>query len=307
MERMAKTDFSGERDEFEISPDQADRRLDRVLRARYSSVPLGAIMKGIRKGQVRVNGARASGETRLEHGDRVTTPWVKDEPKTKAVVSRTQLETIYKDENIWCVNKPPGLLSQPDRSTDESVVTAAWAELAWDRDDFRPAVVHRLDRNVSGAMIIALRAPILRTLSELIRLNEIKKTYRAIVVGRIDEPGEINVPLLKNESDNTVSVSDDGRESLTRYRPIAFGSGLTLVELDLVTGRPHQARVHMAHIGHPIVGDSKYGKKSASENSKRLFLHSYSLELPKLTDLPTELRGKKFIAPMPKDFDKTLT
>lgn len=300
---MAVSDI---RDEFEASGDQADRRLDRVLRARYPSVPLGVIMKGIRKGKVRVNGAKASGETRLERGDSVATPWEKPESKAMGVVSRMTLETVYRDEDIWCVNKPPGLLSQPDRRTDESVVTLAWAALSWERDDFRPAVVNRLDRNVSGAMIIALNAPILRALSELIRQGEIGKIYRAIVLGELCGEGEVDAPLLKNESDNTVSVDASGKKSLTRYRAIAAGGGFTLVELELVTGRPHQARVHLSHLGHPILGDVKYGPGGIASGPQRLYLHSHRIELPNSPSLPDNLRGRKLTAPTPREFDKII-
>jgi 23S rRNA pseudouridine955/2504/2580 synthase len=178
------------------------------------------------------------------------------------------------------------------------VITRAWSKLSWTRTDFRPALIHRLDRNVSGVMVIALTAPILRRLSELMREGLILKIYRAVVEGAPPESGEVDLPLLKDEARNEVSVDAQGRRALTRYRVLRRGGGRSLVELELLTGRPHQARVHMSSIGHPITGDAKYGGGRAG----RLFLHAYSLSFPDLPGLPEELRGAAITSEPPPEF-----
>ena len=294
---------------FSVTSDQADRRLDRVLRGLFGDVPLGAIMKAVRTGSVRVNGARKDIGYRLEAGDIVATPWalgsvssVPAQPKSKGAEA---LRTVFKNDSIWCVDKPAGLLSQPDKSSSDSVITRAWSELAWSRTDFKPALIQRLDRNVSGVMAIALDAPTLRALSALMRDGMIKKIYRAVVSGEPPISGEIDLPLAKDEQNNSVYVDrTSGKPALTRFVTLRSGGGLSLVELELVTGRPHQARVHLAAIGHPILGDFKYFKQKTRDRDKgdRLFLHALSITLPDDDALPSEIRAKTFAAPMPRQF-----
>ena len=278
----------------------------RVLRGLFGDVPLGAIMRGIRKGQVRLNGEKTTGCERLSEGDTVETPW--GEGATVDVSSKDRqyeyppLTTLYRDGDVWCVEKEAGLLSQPDRSGGDSLITRAWAELSWIRRDFRPALIHRLDRNVSGVVAIALNAPVLRTLARLMREGHIKKIYRALVWGSAPAFGEIANSLYKDERENKVYVDERGREALTRYRRISGGGRVSLVELELVTGRPHQARVHLASIGHPIVGDTKYGHKNTGDEASRLMLHAYSLSFPEDLDLPERLRGLMVESPLPRAF-----
>jgi 23S rRNA pseudouridine955/2504/2580 synthase len=293
---------------FAATPDQEGRRLDRVLRGLYADVPLAAIMRKIRKGEVRVNGRKSEGACRLVSGDVVGVPWGEPEirrPIPAAASSRGArgiggLKTLLRDDGVWFVDKPAGLLSQPDKSTNDSVITRAWAELSWDRSDFRPALIHRLDRNVSGVMAIAMNARLLRLLSELMRERGITKTYRAIVEGSPPERGEVNMPLLKDESRNIVKVDQRGRAALTRYRTLWNDGRHALVDLELVTGRPHQARVHMSSIGCPIAGDAKYGGTAAG----RLLLHSYSLTFPDIQELPEILRGAVVSCEPPLEFTK---
>lgn len=302
---------SGRGGAFTVTSDQADRRLDRVLRGLYKDIPLGAIMKAIRKGAVRVNGAKKSGGDLLCEDDVVSVPWqVLSEThalpvRTRANVNTAALATLFKSHELWCVDKSAGLLSQPDRSAGDSVITRAWAEMAWTRVDFRPALIHRLDRNVSGVMAIALTAPLLRTLSELMRNGLIRKIYRAVVLGKPEETGEIRMPLYKDEEQNKVSVDPRGQEALTRFTTLCSNGKYSLVELELVTGRPHQARVHLSQIGHPILGDVKYGgKENRTEMNQRLFLHAYSLSFPKSDDLSEEISGATITSRLPSEFTK---
>jgi 23S rRNA pseudouridine955/2504/2580 synthase len=297
---------------FIVTPDQADRRLDRVLRGLYPGVPLSAIMKAIRKGDVRVNDAKSDGAARLSAGDAVSVPWIAEgagqnkstERAPKNLIKAPKLRTILKTASVWFIDKPSGLLSQPASPGGDSVVTRAWAELEWHRADFRPALVGRLDRNVSGAMIIALDAPALRLLWSFMNEGLVKKIYRAIVLGRPEPDGEIDIPLLKDETSNKVTAGE-GVRALTRYRVLEARKKYSLVELELITGRPHQARAHMSAIGHPIAGDFKYGGSLARGTKtprNRIFLHAYSLGFPDSPSLPDDIRGISVISPLPEKF-----
>ncbi|MEG1912053.1 MAG: RluA family pseudouridine synthase [Cloacibacillus sp.] len=292
--------------ELVISADNDGRRVDRVLRVLWPQVPLGAIMKAIRTGEVRLNGKKTKQEARLSEGDRLSLPWsdvMRDAPAAPAHAAREYppLETLYKDDKIWIVNKPAGLLTQPDVKGGDSLITRALAELKWSRADYSPATVQRLDRNTSGAVVIALTGASQRGLAELIRLHKIRKIYHAVVEGQTEPEGRIELPLLKENSTNTVKPDVSGQPALTLYKKISSAGSNCVVEAELVTGRPHQARVHLAAIGHPIVGDTKYGKGSGA---KRPLLHAYKLIFPDDASLPAELRKKTITAPLPPDILK---
>ncbi|MGI6442858.1 MAG: RluA family pseudouridine synthase [Synergistaceae bacterium] len=290
--------------EFYITIDQAGRRIDRLLRTTYPHVSLGAIMKAIRKGEVRLNGEKVSVSTRLEEGQFLQVPWQKNVSESffhnhaQNETNHSPIETIYKDNHIWVLNKPAGLLTQPNVKNGDSLITRALSELNWTRTDFCPATVQRLDRNTSGLVIIAMSGLTLRVFSEVIRSRNVKKIYYAVVLGDIQNEGEIDAPLLKDPESNTVKIDKDGQNALTRYKKLASIGKFSIVEIELVTGRPHQARVHMSSVGHPILGDKKYG---GGNQAARPMLHSYSITLPQDLIIPEELRNKTFVAPIPKD------
>lgn len=288
--------------EFHISEDHAGRRIDRFLRARYPEVPLGAIMKALRDGTVRLDAKRAKPDTRLQAGQFLQVPWSDEFTAAPAAggsaVKWPPLDTIYRDDYVWIVNKPAGLLTQPNVKGGDSLITRALAELK-PSGDFRPATVQRLDRNTSGIVLIALCGRAQRYLSELIRERRLRKIYWAAVRGDIPENGRVDMPLLKDPETNVVSVSDRGQPSLTMYRRIKRGEWYSLTELELVTGRPHQARVHMSELGHPILGDVKYG--GMAKGIKRPLLHARSVIFPDDAALSPGIRNRAFSAELPHD------
>lgn len=294
--------------EFYITSDQSGRRIDRLLRNMCPHVPLGALMKAIRTGEVRLDAKKVKPDTRVDEGQFLQVPWNDNMPAESSTKEKStslrheRLKTIYKDEYLWIINKPAGLLTQPDTKNGDSLITRVLEELNWIRSDFRPSTVQRLDRNTSGAVIVALTGPSLRYLSELIRERKIKKLYRAVVEGDINESGEIALPLLKDQDGNIVKVDKSGQNALTRYRKISSAENISIVEAELVTGRPHQARAHFAAVGHPIIGDRKYG--GDARRAKRPLLHAYSVTFPHDTELPEEISGKEFKAPLPKDMEE---
>lgn len=292
--------------EFYITADQADRRIDRFLRTRYAGVPLGAIMKALRDGSVRLDGKKATPDTRLREGQFLQVPWDDVAPAASPACShagrkqpREPLDTIYRDDYVWIVNKPAGLLTQPDVRGGDSLITRAMNELRWDRSDFRPATVQRLDRNTSGIVLIAVSGRSQRFLSELIRERRIRKIYWAVVSGGMPESGRVDLPLLKDQAVNIVKVSEKGQNALTIYRKIKGCGAASLAELELVTGRPHQARAHMSAIGHPILGDVKYG--GGAKGIRRPLLHARSVSFPDDKALPPGIQGKTFFADLPED------
>lgn len=293
--------------ELVISADNEGRRVDRVLRTLWPQVPLGAIMKAIRTGCVRLDGKKTRAEARLEKGQRLYVPWEEQagaperRSADEACIKKPPLETLYRDDYLWVVNKPAGLLTQPDVKGGDSLITRALAELGWSRGDYRPATVQRLDRNTTGAVIIALTGAAQRRLAELIRERRIRKLYHAVVEGVTDESGRVNLPLLKDSAANIVRPDKDGQTALTLYRRLAAAGTLSVVEAELVTGRPHQARVHLAAIGHPIVGDAKYG---SGRGAKRPLLHARTIIFPADAGLPAALRGAAVTAPLPADMKK---
>ena len=290
--------------EFYITKDQAERRLDRLLRTMYPGVSLGAIMKAIRKGDVRLDAKKAASDTRLAEGQFLQVPWeVKTQKIEMPLVPNSieaVLDVVYEDDYVIAVNKPAGLLTQPDVKGGDSLITRVLQYLNWSRTDFRPSSVQRLDRNTSGIVLVPVTAVALRYLSELIKERRIKKIYKAVVTGAVPNEGEISVSLLKDSITNTVKTDAAGQKALTRYKKIDSNGDISTVELELVTGRPHQARVHMAYIGHPIVGDVKYGGVPGA----RPLLHAFSLEFEHDKNLPCPLRGSVITASIPLDMEK---
>lgn len=295
--------------QIRITLDNDGRRLDRFLRVTFPAVPLGQIMKSIRTGFVRLDGKRAKQDTRLTEGQIVSVPWGESEQRRSQLAfddtikahsnqDNLCLNVLYQDEHVLVVEKPSGLLTQPSTKGEDSLITRVLKFLDWQRRDFVPSTVQRLDRNTSGAVIVPLNGKSLRVFAELIKEEKITKIYRALVSGEIPDEGKIDVPLQKDPATNTVKVTENGKgqRAVTLFKKIKDGKrhGEYLVEANLVTGRPHQARVHLSHIGCPIVGDTKYG----TVRGPRLMLHAYKLIFPddeRLKALSSTLCGLEII------------
>jgi len=299
---------------FEVSAHDDGRRADKVIRKKWPDLPLAAVMRAFRKGLIKVDGRRIECSYRVAAGTSVAVPWddAEVEPRKPSLSGPRALgpsiEIIYADNDVCVINKPWNLLSQPSRDGGESVITRTIATLGWKDPSFFPTPVHRLDRNTSGAMALALNGVALRVLHEAWRRGTVRKTYLALVLGEAPGEGEIDSPLLKTGEDNVVGIDiGSGRTALTRFRKVKGDSAVSLLQVELLTGRPHQARVHLASIGHPLIGDMKYGDRKANAEWRahgvhRPMLHSRSLEFGNLPAPLGHLSEKKFLALPPLDF-----
>ncbi len=294
---------------LEVSEDQAGQRLDNFVQRLLGDLPRSRIYRVIRKGEVRVNGHRAGPDTRLQAHDKIRIPPVRVRPATEVGQPSAQLlETIRgavirEGDDLLVLDKPAGVAVHGGSGVTFGAIEALRA--------LRPGetleLVHRLDRDTSGVLLVARNTGTLRTLHTLLREGAFEKRYLALVKGKWELGRKrIDIPLrtdLRVGGERTVRVDPAGKPSLSEFRPVQFfGKRATLMEVTLFTGRTHQIRVHAQHAGHPIAGDGKYGDEAFNSEMKafglnRMFLHANSVsftwpgngEFSVNTPLPPEL------------------
>jgi len=295
----------------EVGAGQAGRRLDQFLVSLLPNVPRSRVYRLVRRGEVRVNGHRARPELRLQAEDKVRIPPVHVEPEGAAPKVPARLREavagsiIYEDPRLLVLDKPAGVAVHGGSGMSFGVIEALRAL----RPEETLELVHRLDRETSGCLLVARKPSVLRTLHALLREGGMEKRYLALVKGRWDLGRKrIDVPLRTDTrvgGERTVKAHASGKEAISEFRPVEFfGKRATLVEVSIHTGRTHQIRVHAAHAQHPVAGDEKYGDAAFNEEMKalglnRMFLHaqSVSFEWPEggtfsaNAPLPPELRA----------------
>ncbi len=274
-----------------VDVERAGQRIDNYLGSQLKGVPKSAIYRLLRTGQVRINGKRAKPEVKLQAGDAVRIPPVRlDAPGTVATPGASLRGTLddailHEDREILVLNKPSGLASHGGSGISLGAIEALRAI----RPDDSLELVHRLDRDTSGLLLFARKHSALRKLQALIRDGRMQKRYFALIKGSPERDHfEVDAPLRKNQlrgGERMVAVEDDGKPSLSRFRVVEQFARSALVEVEIVTGRTHQIRVHALHSGHPLAGDDKYGdpdfnKAMREAGLKRLFLHAHSLGFP---------------------------
>jgi 23S rRNA pseudouridine955/2504/2580 synthase len=273
-----------------VSADRAGQRIDNFLLARLKGVPRTAIYKILRRGEVRVNGGRIKPSYRLEEGDQVRIPPVRtSDAKNIPAVSQNVSElleaaVLYEDKDFMVINKPAGMAVHGGSGISLGVVEAV--------RQIRPhakriELVHRLDRDTSGCLVIAKKTGVLTALQRQFVDGEVMKSYTAVLVGTgLQTQFEVNQPLRKNtlkSGERMVIVAADGKSARTGFTLRQELGGLSWVDIQLYTGRTHQIRVHSAHVKHPVLGDRKYGDEAANklyarQGYKRLFLHAQNLQ-----------------------------
>jgi 23S rRNA pseudouridine955/2504/2580 synthase len=279
-----------------ITENEGEQRLDRFLRKYLKDYKLGDIYKLFRTNNIKVNNKKQKENYMLQSGD-IIQLYISDEIKIEAkkvVGSSKPIDIIYEDDNLLLVNKPFGVLTHPDSPGDNDTLIDRALYYLQQKENysssatFTPSVCNRLDRNTGGIVVVAKNYTALKSVNKLIRERKVKKLYLCVVKGNIKEAGEVKNFLLKDEEENKVAIVDQEQEGArgvhTKYKPLKSNQEYTLVEVELITGRPHQIRAHFASIGHPIVGDIKYGDRQTNrifkENFKlnHQFLYAYKLK-----------------------------
>ncbi|APE05379.1 MULTISPECIES: 23S rRNA pseudouridine(955/2504/2580) synthase RluC [Alteromonas] len=272
-----------------VDADLAGQRIDNFLRTQLKGVPKSMIYRILRKGEVRVNKGRVKPEYKLQTDDIVRVPPVRvsegapaPSPKLDKIAA-LESHILFEDDRLIVMNKPSGMAVHGGSGLSFGLIEGLRAL----RPDAKfMELVHRLDRDTSGCMLIAKKRSALRHMHEQLRNGKMDKRYHALVAGEWPvNRFKVKAPLKKNtlqSGERMVNVSEDGKPSETRYRILTQFEGATLVEASPITGRTHQIRVHCLHAGHPIACDPKYGDNDfdASMRSKgldRLFLHAYSI------------------------------
>jgi 23S rRNA pseudouridine1911/1915/1917 synthase len=297
---------------FEFIAGADKPRLDEFVARELPKISLTRIRRLIAEGDVLVNGEKSLKGTRLTAGDRISVKIFAAE-KSAATPEPIPLDILFEDESLIVVNKPVGLLVHPSNTEKSGTLLNALAYHFWQTAGvaIRPGLIHRLDRNTSGVIVLAKTPRAHRTLSKHFRERWVKKTYLALVRGRVErDSGEIDAPIGNVQKDRAkvwphwrvMEENDGGKPAQTRYRVVRLFAAYTLLELEPLTGRTHQIRIHCDLIGHPLVGDSIYAASAegtdvlaAQHKIKHHLLHAFRLSFRH----PAGGRELNLEAPMP--------
>ncbi|MBQ6421595.1 MAG: RluA family pseudouridine synthase [Clostridia bacterium] len=304
---------------LKIEPNDAGQRVDKFLSKAVPALPQSLMYKYLRTKRIKLNGKKTEISKRLETGDELEL-YIGDEffapvkPRYDFLGAGRELHIVYEDENLLLLDKKVGLLSHPDEGEYTDTLIGRVQRYLYEKGEydpgaeqsFAPALVNRIDRNTGGIVIAAKNAEALRILNRKLKDREIKKQYLCVLIGSLPEKeAEVEAYALKNEKTNTVQVYAAPRPGAktmrTRYRVLDEYGGLTLAEVDLLTGRTHQIRAHMAFLGCPLLGDGKYGTNALNARFggyKKQFLYSYKLTFAFTADagILNYLAGKSFTA-----------
>ncbi len=311
---------------FTIRENEAGQRLDKYLRKLLPDAPGSFIYKMLRKKNIVLNKEKATGSEHLSVGDEVVC-FLSDETfdkfsgsrkdtieELKRVPVQPAFSVVYEDDDVLVMNKPAGMLSQKAKESDISanehmiaylLETKALSEA--ELRTFRPSICNRLDRNTSGILLAGKTLRGLQRLSAELKSRSMEKYYRCLVKGDLPQRQLLKGYLLKDERENAVSIFQNGAPNRkyieTEYNPVERFGDYTLLEVHLITGRSHQIRAHLASIGHPVIGDPKYGEQKQNRlfekaaGINRQLLHAYRV---RFTD------GREVIADLPMDFEAAL-
>lgn len=304
--------------ELIIASNDAGQRLDKFLTKAVPRLPQGLLYKYLRTKRIKLNGGRAEISFRLRQGDRVQL-YIHDEffqenPSMDFLRASSGLKLLYEDENLLLADKEPGLCVHEDNDHTADTLINRILRYLHEKGEydprqelsFTPALANRIDRNTGGIVLAAKNAEALRILNEAIRKRQLHKFYLCVVDG-IPQPSSATLTayLRRDANKSTVQVLDrpgpDARTIVTRYRVIRHSRRNSLLEVELLTGRTHQIRAHMAHIGHPLLGDGKYGvgriNREYSLRQQLLYAYRLRFDFQGAAHLLSYLDGQEFTAP----------
>ena len=265
---------------LEIGEEHVAQRIDNFLLRHLKGVPKSHVYRVLRSGQVRVNSGRVKPEYRLQAGDRVRVPPIRVSQEEKPKAKPAEFPVVYEDAALLVVDKPAGVAVHGGSGVSFGVIESLRAS--------RPQakfleLAHRLDRDTSGLLVVAKKRTALVELHRMLREGEVAKEYLTVTRGQWEGAGrELRESLHKYvdaKGERRVAVHEEGKEALTRVRVAKTSAAFSLLQVSLVTGRTHQIRVHLAHAGHPVLGDAKYGdfelnRRLEKAGVRRLFLHA---------------------------------
>lgn len=312
--------------QINVTENLAGQRLDKLLFKVLNKAPKSFIYKMLRKKNIVLNGKKAGGSEIIVLNDQIKL-YLSDETidkfsmHTDMDIVDFQLDIIYEDKNILIVNKPSGVLSQKARSKDLSMVEYVISYLLESKQisreeliSFRPGICNRLDRNTSGLLIAGKTLSGLQEMARLLRKRNMEKYYLSIVKGHVKDSKTITGYLSKDKENNLVTISSQSSNKsdyiCTEYEPLSYSNkDYTLLQIKLITGRSHQIRAHLSSIGHPIIGDFKYGDNKLNNYFKKKYvlkyqlLHSHRIVFPQLLGPLSYLSGQEFEAAEPEIFN----
>lgn len=313
--------------EIEIKENEAGQRFDKFLGKYMNLAPKSFFYKMLRKKNITLNKKKADGSEILNLGDKVFL-FLSDETiekfsDLKVEKVKSNLNILYEDTNVLIINKPNNMLSQKAKEDDVSIVEHIISYMLETKQiseeelrSFRPSICNRLDRNTTGILVAGKTLIGLQTLSKAFKERTIEKYYLCLVIGEVKKSQLIDGFLYKDERNNQVVISkNEIKESvpiLTEYTPISSNGKITLLKVKLITGKTHQIRAHLGSIGHPILGDPKYGDPLINREYKERYkinnqlLHSYQLLMPDFDGKLKNISGQVFEAALPHDFEHLL-
>ena len=286
-----------------VPTDATGERLDKFVADALPDLSRSTVQRLIKEGEVLVGGKAAKPSYKVEPGDEVRVNIPPPAPSELSPAPEIPLDIVYQDPDLLVLNKPAGLVVHPAHGhTDDTLVNALLAhvpDIVGVGGVQRPGIVHRLDRDTSGLLLVAKHDQAQLALQAQFKERTVRKIYLALLEGQLTTPrGRIDAPIGRDPRDRKrMAVVSDGRPAQTDFVVLEALAETTLVEADLLTGRTHQIRVHFASLGHPIVGDAIYGRKKLRFGATRQALHAYRLAF----NLPSTGERVEFTAPLPAD------
>ena len=292
--------------EYELTAEESGQRLDKYLAGEMTNLSRSRIKELVQAGEVLVNGKKSKVSYKVQKGDLIQVTVLPLEP-LKLEAENIPLDIVYEDEDVIVVNKPQGMVVHPAAGHPSHTLVNALLyhtrDLADSPEGFRPGIVHRIDKDTSGLLMVAKNAAARESLEKQLAAKSNKRQYLAIVHGNFaEEEGTIDAPIGRNPKDRKqMAVVEKGKSAVTHFKVLEQYQGYSLVECQLETGRTHQIRVHMAYIGHPLAGDPLYGPRKTLPGHGQ-FLHAKTLGF----EQPSTGEWLEFSVQPPEIFQQTV-